>query len=287
MSEREQNPKTDKKLLENPFVSSLVVPIAIVLVGALIVFGVTRMLSTDRSYKDLVREMQSKTFGNRWVAAYELSKVINTSSIPEEEIPWFIDQMTSLYQDSVDPRTREFIIVAVGAMQHQQAIKVLSLGLKDQVGAVQFHALYSLGNMPLGSDIDWDLVKPFLQHEDFGLRHAALLSLAHHQVSGMDREFVQMLGDEVVSVRYAAAMALIPSQNPEALPILERVLKAQSGSAVLLDDAQLIDLQINIASLIARSKWEHFEAIFSDIVQLNPNPRLKAKSIEVLNLLKN
>jgi HEAT repeat protein len=287
MSEREQNPKTDKKLLENPFVSSLVVPIAIVLVGALIVFGVTRMLSTDRSYKDLVREMQSKTFGNRWVAAYELSKVINTSSIPDAEIPWFIDQMTSLYKESLDPRTREFIIVAVGAMQHSQAIQVLSLGLKDEVGAVQFHALYALGNMPLESEIDWDLVKPFLQHEDFGLRHAALLGLAHHQVADMEREFIRMLGDDVVSVRYAAAMALIPVQNAEALPILERLLKAQSGSDVLLDDAQLIDLQINIASLIGRAKWQHFETIFSDIVQLNPNPRLKAKAIEVLNLLKN
>ena len=32
--------KIDKKLLENPFVGSLVVPIAIVLVGALVIFGV-------------------------------------------------------------------------------------------------------------------------------------------------------------------------------------------------------------------------------------------------------
>ena len=41
-------PQTQKKILENPFVGSLVVPIAIVLVGALIIFGVTKMLSSER-----------------------------------------------------------------------------------------------------------------------------------------------------------------------------------------------------------------------------------------------
>ena len=48
MFDKKANPimsgqKIDKKLLENPFVGSLVVPIAIVLVGALVIFGVTKI----------------------------------------------------------------------------------------------------------------------------------------------------------------------------------------------------------------------------------------------------
>jgi hypothetical protein len=56
--------------------SGIAVPIAIVLVGALIIFGVTKMLSSGKNHRDLIDEMNSKTFGNRWVAAYELSKFL-------------------------------------------------------------------------------------------------------------------------------------------------------------------------------------------------------------------
>ena len=79
-----------KKLLENRYLSNFMVPVAILLVGALIIFGVTKMLSTERTYRDLVREMQSKTFGNRWIAAFELSKLLAAKKIPPDEFPWLI-----------------------------------------------------------------------------------------------------------------------------------------------------------------------------------------------------
>src|SRR5690606_8381485 len=115
----ESNSTNNKKLLENPLVGSLVVPIAIVLVGALIIFGVTKMLSADRSYKDLVREMHSKTFGNRWIAAYELSKLISSSNIPTEDIPWLVGNLSELYHSAQDNRTRDFIVVALGALDSE------------------------------------------------------------------------------------------------------------------------------------------------------------------------
>src|SRR5690606_15943635 len=98
----------------------------IVLVGALIIFGVTKMLSADRSYKDLVRELHSKTFGNRWVAAYELSKLISSSQIPEEDVPWLIANLTELYKGAQDSRTRDFIVVAMGALKSDLAMPVLA-----------------------------------------------------------------------------------------------------------------------------------------------------------------
>ena len=119
-----------KKLLDNPVASGLVVPIAIVLVGALIVFGVTKLLSTERSYKDLVREMHTKTFGNRWVAAFELSKLISNSRIPKEEIPWLLENLTEIYDESQDPRTRQFTVVAAGALGSPNAAMLFSRGVK-------------------------------------------------------------------------------------------------------------------------------------------------------------
>jgi hypothetical protein len=56
--------RAPKKILENPFIGSITVPIAIVLVGALVIFGINKMLTTERTYKDLVGELNSKTFGS-------------------------------------------------------------------------------------------------------------------------------------------------------------------------------------------------------------------------------
>ena len=96
--------------------SNFVIPFAIVLIGSVIVFGITKMFQNDRSHRDLVRELHSKTFGNRWVAAYELSKVISSKSIPSEDIPWLIENLEDLYEKAVDVRTKNFIIVAAGVL---------------------------------------------------------------------------------------------------------------------------------------------------------------------------
>src|SRR5680860_68395 len=99
-----------KKILESSPLSGIAVPIAIVLVGAAIIFGVTKMLSTGKNHRDLVEEMNSKTFGNRWVAAYELSKFLAAQKIPAEDMPWVIENLSHVYKTSVYSRTRNFIV---------------------------------------------------------------------------------------------------------------------------------------------------------------------------------
>ena len=161
MTEPQQPPVGEtKKLLENTIVGSLVVPIAIVLVGALIIFGVTKMLSTDRSYKDLVRELHSKTFGNRWIAAYELSKQISAKNIPNEEVPWLISNLSEIYDQAVDPRTRDFIVVALGSLKTELALPIIQKALNDKDPKVQFSGVVAIGNMPSTFPIEWT---PLLQ----------------------------------------------------------------------------------------------------------------------------
>ena len=60
--ENQGNPTQPKKILESSPFSGIAVPIAIVLVGGLIIFGVTKMLSSGKNHRDLIEEMNSKTF---------------------------------------------------------------------------------------------------------------------------------------------------------------------------------------------------------------------------------
>ena len=137
--------------MENPIIGAAVVPLAIILVGGLVVTGFVTMLDSDHSYKNLVRTLQSKTFGNRWVAALELSKLIAAEGIPESEIPWLLENLEQLYDGAAgDSRTRNFIIVAAGALRDSRAVPLIRRGLDDEDGGVRFHAVVALGEKESG-----------------------------------------------------------------------------------------------------------------------------------------
>lgn len=280
---------TEKRLLENPWVGSFVVPFAIVIIGALIVFGVTAMLSTDRSYKDLVREMQSKTFGNRWIAAYELSKVLATSSVPADEMPWLVSNLGDVYTSSTDPRTREFIIAALGSLRNPISLPWLYKSLEDSSENVQFHGIVSIGNMPLDTPINWELVYPLLESKDHAMRHSSIFALATHRVKGADSRILPLLSDDVSSVRYAAATALINYKRTEALPVLAEALKQKGAidSVTELNVAQSADLKINIMNLLMKEKWDVLREDLENISKQDENSRVAIKAQELLNLLKN
>lgn len=286
------SPQTQKKILENPFVGSLVVPIAIVLVGALIIFGVTKMLSADRSYKDLVNEIQSKTFGNKWVAAYELSKVINSSQIPEEEYPWLVQNLTIAYKDSIDARSRAFIIAALGALRSDLTVSTLNVAQKDADLDVRFHAVVGLANLPKAAKVDWQQTIEMLKAPEAVIRQSAILALATHGVSEAEEPIKTLLNDESVIVKYAAATALIAYKNSAAKETLGEILKLRypaEGAIVAppaLDANQIRDLKLSVMDTLARNNWPELNNILLEMTKGEENISVATKAKEVLNLLK-
>ena len=285
-------PQTKKKILENPFVGSLIVPIAIVLVGALIIFGVTKMLSSERSYKDLVNEIQSKTFGNKWVAAYELSKQINSAQIPKEEYPWLVDNLTAAYKDSIDPRTRGFIIAALGALRTELALPVLQIALKDMDIDVKFHAIVSIANMPKGIQFSWAPTLEMLKSPEAILRQASTLALATHQVPEAQEAISALLRDDNLTVKYAAATALIAYKDVSAQPLLEEILKikypaeAERVQPPALDGKQITDLKLSVLVTLEKYNWKVLNNTILEVAKNDSNISVATKAKEVLNLLK-
>ena len=271
--------KIDKKLLENPFVGSLIVPIAIVLVGALIVFGVTKMISSEHSYKDLVTEMKSKTFGNKWVAALE---------IPVEDIPWLVQSMDEIYTGSIDPRTRNFIVVAAGALGDERALKIFKKSLVDTDDNVRFHTVVSLANMPKGLVFDWKPVVELLDSKDHAMVQTAIFALSTHQVPGIEKKVEGLLNADLsFGVRYAAATALIAYKNEKSLPIIEEILSLNETS---LEGKMTVDeirgLKFNVFEAIQRAPWPILAASIEKVVQDDKDVKVVGRGKEVLKLLK-
>ncbi len=291
-----ETPKTQKKILENPFVGSLVVPIAIVLVGALIIFGVTKMLSSERSYKDLVNELQSKTFGNKWVAAYELSKQINSSQIPQSEYPWLIENLTEAYKGAVDPRTKGFIVAAMGSLKSDLALPMFQISIADPDLDVQFHTLVALGNANKGINFDWKPVLNILNltgDEFLSLKQAAVLALATHKVPEAQSQIQKMLSDSNSLLRYSAATALINYKDEMAITTLTEILKLtypKTGDIVIapaLDSTQISDLKLGVLMAVKNNNWNKLNNVILDMAQNDLNTSLALKAKEVLKELKN
>lgn len=290
MTEKTDQPKKlvlkgDKKLLENPVMGSLMVPIAIVLVGALVIFGVTKMLSTETSYKDHVRELQSKTFGNKWIAAFELSKKIASSQIPNEDLPWLIENLSDVYKNSPDGRTRDFVVVALGALKHESVLPWLTLALEDESADAKFHAIVAIGNMENVSNMNWKKVEKFFSDEDHALRQAVVLAAGTHRVKELENLVVARLTDESVSVRYAAATSLVYYKNEQGLGVISDILFNSHERG--FDVNQQMSLKLNVLNAIGKIKWERLKEVVQRVVNEDNNLKVTTKAQEVLISLKN
>lgn len=279
-----------KKILESSPLSGISVPIAIVLVGALIIFGVTKMLSSGKNHRDLIDEMNSKTFGNRWVAAYELSKFLAGQKIPQEDMPWVIENLSKVYRESVDPRTRNFVVLALGSLNNPLTLPVLNAALEDQDPQVQFNAVVSLGNMSPGLDVEWGKVENLLQQNtDAGLKQVALLTIAAHRRPNTRELALPILQSSEKTLRYAAAIVLIQFQYSEALPVLNEIMQLPYDvvGAGELNGAQVEGLKISVLENIEKSKWNEMADWVAGIQAADSNIRVTTKAKQVLNVLKN
>lgn len=286
----EEKSTGSKKLLENPFIGNLIVPIAIVLVAGVLIFGVSKILSTDRSYKDLVREMHSKTFGNRWVAAYELSKLIATSQIPETERPWLVENLIDLYNSTQDIRTKKFIVIALGSLPSEVSFQFLSEVLDKVDAEIKFHIVAAMGNhanMNLTIP-EQKLLNILINSKDITLKQATLLALASNRVESAKSSLVAFLANDNQKLRISAALGLINYKESQALPFLKEILEATPkkwGNDWTLPKLEI--LKVNILDALVRNKWfvleQEVEALASQSVQV----KLAAKAREVLNVLKN
>lgn len=277
-----------KKILENPLIGSLVVPIAIVLVGALVIFGVTKMLSADRSYKDLVRELHSKTFGNRWVAAYELSKLISSSQIPEEDIPWLVGNLTELYRGANDARTRDFIVVAMGALKTDLGNDVLAHALDDEDKNVRFHAVIGLAETKNGVEQYKQKLIELLDREDEAVKQASIFALAMHQIPEAEEKIVTTHSVKETAIRYAAATGLIAYKNVVAQKTLAEILGLSSKPALdaAFDESKVVGLKLNVLKALRRYQWNVLNGEIERLLASEENLTVVSEMRETLNELK-
>ncbi len=285
-----------KKLWQNDIFNGFAIPVAIVLGGALIIFGVSRMLSSERTYQDLLVEMRSKTFGNKWVAAFELSKVVTRSQIPQEELPQFLIELEDIYKTTDDVRTQEFIVATAGQINHPLSDKILDEAMDSQSSNIQFHAVVAYGNRPPGKDTKIPFLKlfNFLKKDDEILQQAVILTLGIHRNSESKKILINFLSSSQKMLKYSAATSLIPEKENEALSVLEEILFLTAPKAYSKDDKaqgklninQVSQLKMNILKIYEKFPWQNLDPLILRLSKEDASEEIKIKAQDLLNQLK-
>ncbi len=277
-----------KALILNSWMGGIIAPIVITLAGAITIWGVAQLLSSEHSYKGLIREMSSKTFGNRWIAAYELSKFISNSSIPEEDIPWAIENLTAIMQQSTEVRTRKFIVSAAGAMRSQQALPLIEIALNDP--KLYFDAVIALGRIPPPVAFDWKRLENLLSSPDEGLVQITLLTLATHKVPSAREHLLRFINHRNPALRFSAATGLVNYREEKALPGLKEILflpssgMAREESPQFRFNAEKVEqLKLNVLMAVVRNQWQALNAILREMLDRETNLRIVGKVKEILN----
>lgn len=272
------------KALKSGNGSNFVIPLAIVLIGSLIIFGITKMLQNDRGYKDLVRDLHSKTFGNRWIAAFELSKVISSKNVPKEDIPWLIENLNTLYASAVDTRTKNFIIVALGSLGDSAGVKTIELGLAESDATTKFHSVVALASIKNNESIDFSKLMALLDSDDAGLKQATVLTLSTHKYKAAVDKIASFLNSENIALKYASATGLIYFKDNRCINTVKEVLNLSSTKPhpVFTND-KVWALKLNVLNALKNSDWDEMDDFLRYRVAEEENLKVLSLIKEVLN----
>jgi hypothetical protein len=267
----------------NPFVGSITIPLLIVAIAVLMVAGVVKILSSDKNYITLVEEMREKSFGNRWVSAYELSKYINSSAIAPEDVPWLQNQLLDLYAISKeDPRTRHFLVLASAALRTPKSFELIDVALNDQDKDVLFGAvsgLSYLSSSQVSANFHWDRVNDLMKGADVALAQAASLVLAQHQ----RREFISSLlerfstSSSELALNCTLAVALIQLGDTSTLGFVQNIFSGIQDMSVF-NDQQIESIKLNFLTAFQK-KLQHFGKLGEGEVNLLNQLKLTEKNI--------
>jgi HEAT repeat protein len=272
-------------LLHNQFTIFFIVISLSIAIG----FGLWRMLTAERSYRDLVVELQSKTFGNKWIAAFELSKVLANKKIPAEEIPWLLSNLTSVYRETSDVRTREFVIVALSSLQSLEASDLFFEAIASDQGNVRLHAIMAFASLPKleNSQLPWEKLRPLLANDDSTLVQLTLLVIAHHACLELKPDVTNLLVHPSVRVRHAAVVALAALKDESVFEQLKEILLMSSADSKDFEPAYVAQLKMNALKAIGQSNIKGFRLLIEDALKQEADLLVVNEMRILLNNLKN
>lgn len=226
------------------------IPLLIVLVAVGIYVGVNLMVGAGpQNAADFVNLLQSDTINRRWQAAYELAARLGGSEIPAEfREPRLVQALGAALgraREEEDPRLAKTILLILRRLGDPASLDAVRAAVDDPDPEIRSFAILALPRLDDRDSIP--RLRELTGHEDHGTRQAALVALAEldqaeglpYRLSSATRDLaLRALGDRHEDVRFQAAILLAKAKQPEALPVLRKMLDREHLETFELDKSQ-------------------------------------------------
>jgi hypothetical protein len=185
-----------------------VVPSLIVLlcVAIFIMFGL--VTSEDKTAEEFLQEVRVGSGGERWLAAFELSRLISQQPGLSDD-DRLVTEIAGMIRDEAqgDPKVRMYLVTALEHLGNPSAVPVIVESVRDPDPDVRLHAAKALGAFGgIG-----DAVEPLaalLDDEDASIRKVAIHALGQTRDPGAIPIVMPHLEDPIEDIRWNTALAL-------------------------------------------------------------------------------
>ncbi|MBI2833102.1 MAG: HEAT repeat domain-containing protein [Acidobacteria bacterium] len=210
-------------------VQFFLVPLAVIAVLVSIYAGFRALTKEERTAEEYLSDIRFGGRDRRWPAAYELSHAMADPTVQQRN-PTLGRSLVQAFAESKgdDPRVRRYLALAIGRLKPPpaDASTVLADALRDPDSETVISVIWALG--ALGDRSAAPALQQMYESSDAGIRKITVYSLG---ALGGDAQMVTLrtaLADPAADVRWNAAVALARHGDPEARPVLHRMLDRTS-----------------------------------------------------------
>jgi HEAT repeat protein len=279
IEEPEEVPRSSWVLVGQFFVVPVV--IVAICVGIIIAFG---LITRDpRTPRDLLEEVKAGK-GDRWQAAFELSKFIGANG--NENDPNLARDLVLAFRGARDddPRIRQYLALAIGKSHSPLGVQPLIEALDDGNPDVRLYSAWALGELSSREAVD-PLIK-LIESPDDSLRKMAVYSLGRLQDSRAVPYLKAALNDRRPDLSWNAALALARLKDPSGLDVLHKMLdRNYLNSLSDVSEDQKSEAMINSIHGIALLKDASARSQLMTVGSSDPNVKVRSEALSALKQL--
>lgn len=222
-----------------------VVPSLIVLlcVGVFLMFGL--LSNEQKSARDFLQEVRTRSGGDRWQAAFELSRVLSRQKGTAD--PQLVADVIAVMktEGGTDPKVRKYLLIALEYLGSREAGPAIIESLEDPDADVRLHAARALASLQSVPGAAGPLAK-LLADEDAAIRKVAIYALGQTRDPAAIPALLPGLSDPSVEIRWNSALALAVLGDRTGLPILTQMIdRAHLDSITGITEDQKTSAVIN------------------------------------------
>ena len=293
----EAEPELDEWWSWGNFARLFIFPLIIVVVSVSI-YGVFQMMLREQtSINEYITQMQTGPENERWRAAYSLAQSVRRQEAQKKLTRSSVNSIIDLYQNSEQPRMRQYLALVLAEVPIQESVEALSSGIQSSKPGVKVNSTLALGKLyekvsdgPLKERLQSTAprIATLLDDDSMEVRRMATFVLGSLNNESVIDDLKKTLNDSAREVRWNGAIALGRLGNDSGRDILLDVLERDlDGSFEDWRPGLRRNLLTNVIDALVQLDVEKARPLLRRIKENHPDSKVRGSALKALENLRN